>query len=166
MEQRNQFGRGALGLLVAVLAIGLLLSGLQRVALGAVAYMSSANNLRQITYGCHSFAEVHDGKFPPSVGTILSRDGTLFYHLLPFVEQEGGSKANRLDAVVKVYTSPRDPTAQQPGNWTSYASNTTAFGRAPRRFAGPAIPTTPVRRRATGRPVSGCRRARGAWRQS
>ena len=80
--------------IIAVL-IGLLLPAVQKVR-DAAARTQSLNNLKQMALACHSCNDTY-GKLPPGVGwfpgnvpvnSTPSGRGTVFYFLLPFVEQD------------------------------------------------------------------------------
>jgi len=45
------------------------------------------NNLRQISIGVHAYHDVFK-RMPPTVGTGRDGNGTLHFHLLPFIEQD------------------------------------------------------------------------------
>jgi prepilin-type N-terminal cleavage/methylation domain-containing protein len=136
--------------IIAVL-IGLLLPAVQKVRESA-ARAQSLNNLKQMALACHSCNDAH-GKLPPGVGwfpgtvpvnTTPSGRGTVFYFLLPYLEQDnlyrntGGLSSNAGPAVVPVFLAPNDPTAPADGllnnkynarlGATSYAANCLVFG--------------------------------------
>jgi prepilin-type N-terminal cleavage/methylation domain-containing protein len=143
--------------IIAVL-IGLLLPAVQKVR-EAAARMRSLNNLKQMTLACHSCNDAH-GKLPPGVGwfpgnvpvnSAPSGRGTVFYFLLPFVEQEPLYKntadlsSNAGPVVVPIFLAPHDPSLpgsgtlntqpsggvannNQPLGAISYAANCLVFG--------------------------------------
>jgi hypothetical protein len=135
-ETRSTGSRGAVAILSVALVVtaGVLVVGLQR-AKGASAIMSSINNMKQIAIGTIFCSGTFGGKVPPSAGPWLNRDGTLYYHILPFVEEGNTYNLNKRDARVRVYVSPRDETNRQDSNLLSYASNFTVFGRESRNLA-------------------------------
>jgi type II secretory pathway pseudopilin PulG len=149
---------------IAIIAIliGLLLPAVQKIR-DAANRMSSSNNLKQIGLAIHNCHDTNGvcptthGCFPQdanSVGwgeeVVPSRFGTMHYFLLPYLEQDNlfrsprvlandgpggnGSHSWDLDAVIKTYVAPNDPS--MPGNkktWgnrpaTSYSANWHAFG--------------------------------------
>src|SRR5262245_21418935 len=75
-----------LGILVFVL--GMLYPAIRQVQ-RAASRTQSINNLRQIALATHSSNDVYK-KMPPVVGSFPNKDekaGTLFFHILPFIEQ-------------------------------------------------------------------------------
>jgi prepilin-type N-terminal cleavage/methylation domain-containing protein len=136
--------------IIAVL-IGLLLPAVQKVR-EAAARTRSANNLKQIALASHVCHDAHR-RLPPMLGGFPASGpgggvGTVFFHLLPFVEQDslyrqalnpasgayeasfGGANARP----VKPYQNPADPSAG--GQVTlnglaicGYAANMQVFGR-------------------------------------
>jgi prepilin-type N-terminal cleavage/methylation domain-containing protein len=136
--------------IIAVL-IGLLLPAVQKVR-DAAARTQSLNNLKQMALACHSCNDTY-GKLPPGVGwfpgnvpvnSTPSGRGTVFYFLLPFVEQDnlyratGGMSSNAGPAVVAIFLAPNDPTrpsagvlddnTNAPHGAISYAANCLVFG--------------------------------------
>jgi prepilin-type N-terminal cleavage/methylation domain-containing protein len=136
--------------IIAVL-IGLLLPAVQKVR-DAAARTQSLNNLKQMGLACHGCNDTY-GKLPPGVGwfpgavpvdSTPSGRGTVFYFLLPYLEQEnlyrntGHMSANAGPAVVPIFLAPNDPTRPPTGvlngnNDTpmgaiSYAANCLVFG--------------------------------------
>jgi prepilin-type N-terminal cleavage/methylation domain-containing protein len=140
--------------IIAVL-IGLLLPAVQKVR-QAAARMSSANNLKQMGLATHSFNDAY-GYLPLSVGWTPSPnvqggiDGTAFFRLFPYIEQDnlwkqsyqsyqtytwsGSSltwvtyppayRANLVAGnVVKMFIAPLDPTASPTYSYVSYLANT------------------------------------------
>src|SRR5688572_3444259 len=101
---------------IAIIAIliGLLLPAVQKVR-EAAARTQSQNNLKQIGLAAHTFYSAHD-RMPPMFGTVPAGSpnlagGSVFYHLLPYVEQDNlhrlGVDASR-SAALKVLRSPLD----------------------------------------------------------
>lgn len=72
---------------IATLVIGLAVAVISRVR-AAASHTNCQNNLRNITLGCLQ-AEMQHMQFPPAFGTFAKKNGSLFYHLLPFIEEAG-----------------------------------------------------------------------------
>jgi prepilin-type N-terminal cleavage/methylation domain-containing protein len=113
--------------IIAVL-IGLLVPAVQKVR-QAAARVKSLNNLKQMTLACHGCNDAY-GKLPPGVGwfpgsvpvnSTPSGRGTVFFFLLPFLEQDnvyrgtGGHSSNAGPAVVPVFLAPHDPSLPSGG---------------------------------------------------
>jgi hypothetical protein len=154
-RQRPGFTLFQLIVVLAILAIliGLLLPAVQKVR-EAAARIKCANNLRQITLATHNCCDTQDGKLPPLAGFFPQSTqaeqnglGTIFFHLLPYLEQDNlyqnsFDKDTKLHSVwhngtcsriVKTYLCAADPTATEPlfEGWlatTSYAANFEVFG--------------------------------------
>jgi prepilin-type N-terminal cleavage/methylation domain-containing protein len=145
--------------IIAVL-IGLLLPAVQKVR-EAAARTQSQNNLKQLGVGLSNFYSANDCN-PPMFGTVPKgganlAGGSIFYHLLPYVEQENlyrqGVDASR-SAAVKVLRAPLDRsypnsgTAELPAaanvpwasaantTWglSSYSANWQVFGDIPTKY--------------------------------
>jgi prepilin-type N-terminal cleavage/methylation domain-containing protein len=153
---------------IAIIAIliALLLPAVQKVR-EAAGRTQSLNNLKQMALALHSCNDVYK-QLPPSAGFYPPAhassnwngpgavDGTLFYWILPFIEQQnvyknanGGFSWQISNQVIPIYVAPNDPSV--PGNqlvnnqWgsISYASNWYVFGGQPFTPGfGPRIPAT------------------------
>jgi prepilin-type N-terminal cleavage/methylation domain-containing protein len=129
--------------IIAVL-IGLLLPAVQKVR-EAASRTASSNNLRQMGIGLMNAATGFNDIMPPAEGNYptpgVGVNAPLFFHLLPYIEQEGlyESVATSLTAippvvppgpslVVKTYVAPADPDNKAGiGGLTSYATNFILF---------------------------------------
>jgi prepilin-type N-terminal cleavage/methylation domain-containing protein len=150
---------------IAIIAIliGLLLPAVQKVR-EAAARMSCSNNLKQMSLGTVNCSDSHQGLMPPGDGLYPSTTPTannsyasVFFHILPYIEQDNsykgtlqpndphgnnvgpGGKAlptyspfwNVLNANVKTYICPSDPANVGNGGWnsglSSYAYNAQVF---------------------------------------
>jgi len=154
-RRRPGFTLVQLLVVLAILAalIGLLFMATQRVR-EAAARIRCSNNLRQILLGMHNCFDTNAGKMPPLAGYYPgAKDdedtglGTIFFHLLPYMEQDNVyknsfDKSSKLysvwndgtcSRVIRTYLCPEDPTAAAPlfEGWlatTSYAANFDVFG--------------------------------------
>jgi len=140
---------------IAIIAIliGLLLPAVQKVR-EAAARAQSQNNLKQMGLGLNNFAGTYNGALPPGYGVFPaggggwgqsgSAEGTIFFHMLPFIEQQnlwvagttswGGKLSMQLEwanspRVCKTYIAPADPSAITGSNpdCVSYRFNDLAF---------------------------------------
>jgi prepilin-type N-terminal cleavage/methylation domain-containing protein len=137
---------------IAIIAIliSLLLPAVQKVR-EAAQRAQCQNNLKQICLGTINCADSHRGLLPPMYGSYPLNSntlGTVFYYILPFIEQDNIYKASNSSNFYSVYNNgtytrpipiyqcPSDPTNQfagilDPGNpWgtTSYGANYQVFG--------------------------------------
>jgi prepilin-type N-terminal cleavage/methylation domain-containing protein len=150
VQERHLRGFTLIELLVVIaiiaVLIGLLLPAVQKVR-EAAARTQSRNNLKQMTLALHNCNDAY-GKMPSCSGWFPqqglfnrtpAQHGTLFYFLLPFLEQSNvynatSDKSQSSTAIVKTFIAPGDPS--MPGNYlsdgsrgaTSYAANYFVFG--------------------------------------
>jgi len=111
---------------IAIIAIliGLLLPAVQKVR-AAAARGQCTNHVKQIVLGTHNFADTYK-YVPPVEGHVnggwwgpkrMGTSGTLFYYILPYMEQEplykqaNGNAHNIGKNVVPAYLCPSDPSA-------------------------------------------------------
>lgn len=149
--------------IIAVL-IGLLVPAVQKVR-EAAARLQCANNLKNIALGTINCADTYSGSLPCGIGTFPNQDptfsatdgfGSVFFHILPFVEQDNLYKSSLVgptadpwrlpsggyydwtpqiyNTPVKLYICPSDPTNADGrkgggGNWgtASYKYNHQVF---------------------------------------
>ncbi|MBY0230275.1 MAG: DUF1559 domain-containing protein [Gemmataceae bacterium] len=157
-DLRKAFHHSGLLVVLGILAvlIGLLLPAVQKVR-EAAARMQSKNNLKQMGFALRAAARNRNGdQLPPSDGFYGTDQadhysGTIFTHLLPYIEQDRLYKfirakhaashgvppiLHRPDDIslrVKTFIAPADPTfvsisAATDSATTSYASNAEALG--------------------------------------
>jgi len=123
--------------------LGFLVPVVQRVR-SAASRTQSLNNLKQLALALHSTHDAYK-KFPPVVGSfpvMNEKKGTLFFHILPFIEQDnvyrqadGAVTRNATYSMtIPTFLNPTDKSAP-PNNryngWlatTSYAANWMVFG--------------------------------------
>jgi len=121
---------------IAIIAIliGLLLPAVQKVR-EAAARMQSSNNLKQMSLGMHACASANNDSFPIGIGAFPTGSpvtSTLFWHLLPYIEQDNVYKQVTTGtpatvAYIKTYKAPADPTFSTDTNYSSYFGNTLVF---------------------------------------
>ena len=155
---RKAFTLIELLVVIAIIAIliGLLLPAVQKVR-EAAARMKCANNIKQLSLACHTYAGSNGDKLPP-INTLVASPGatvptgkvegelygSVMYALLPYMEQANLQNAHTtlgyLDKpntvnVIQGYICPSDPTAgdgiSKEFGWagTSYSSNAILFGK-------------------------------------
>jgi type II secretory pathway pseudopilin PulG len=140
-------------LAIIIMVLGLLIPVAQQ-AREASNRSLCMSNLKQIGLATHSFADFHKGNLPPTVGSFPAGEksmGTVFFYLLPFLEQnelyqkaEGYVSKNGTWSVPhRVFTCPSDssaPADHRFKGWlatSNYAANYLVF-----KQGGSRIPAT------------------------
>jgi hypothetical protein len=128
-----------------VFLLGMLVPAIQQVR-KAAARTQSFNNLKQMAIAMHSINDVYK-KMPPVVGSFPQKDekaGTLFFHILPYLEQQNiyqqaqgdVNKNATYSVVIPTYLNPNDTSAPPQFRYkgwlatSSYAANWMVFGHA------------------------------------
>jgi prepilin-type N-terminal cleavage/methylation domain-containing protein len=129
VRKRSAFTLIELLVVIAIIAvlIGLLLPAVQKVR-EAAARTQSSNNLKQMGLALHDCASALDSLLPPSTGYFQGYNGSFFYHILPYIEQDNVWKTGSTGTFIKTYYAPLDQS--NPGNNanTSYCLNGGATG--------------------------------------
>jgi hypothetical protein len=142
---RAGFGRTDL---LAAMAVFLLCTGIAVPA----AYQANAkqdrqqavNNLKQLGIAAHNAHDVNR-QFPPSAGKYAGLEGSLHFHLLPYIEQQHIWKNGDVAASIKDLRDPADRSAPAGGVYkralgtTSYVGNWLVFKGGPRAPGGAKI---------------------------
>lgn len=163
MSLRRGFTLFQLLVILALLGVllGLLLPAVQKVRQSADRIKCS-NNLKQIILGTINCADTYQGQLPPAAGGFpkdkgaMTGQGTVFFHILPFIEQDNLYKASlgedkeysvwnngTFSRHIVIYECPTDASGGAEHvyqHWlalTSYAANFQVFGAPP----GGAAPT-------------------------
>jgi type II secretory pathway pseudopilin PulG len=115
---------------IVVVLLLLLFPSVQKVRDGGGAQGQTMNNLRQCALAIHNYHTVYN-KFPNAAwtGGIYTKDQrSMWFHLLPYVEQDRAYKDNIHDAVISAYLAPSDPYIASPEGRINFAGNIRLFG--------------------------------------
>jgi hypothetical protein len=118
-------------LAMVVLVVGGFLAVVIPRAHEAARFVQTMNNLKQIALAIEKTATQHDSFAPPGVGVFAGREGTLFFHILPYLEAEDAWANDRTGEWLKVYSSSSDGSFPEGKPWTSFAWNTGVFAVRP-----------------------------------
>ncbi len=134
IRHRPAFTLIELLVVIAIIAIllALLVPAVQKVREAALR-MQCSNQLKQIGLATHNLAGTHQGNLPPVFGPFpvgSANSGTIFYYLLPYIEQENlyrnstnaagvssasnpviGGTTRAYGVVIKTYICPADSSA-------------------------------------------------------
>ena len=141
---RSGFTMIELLVILAILAflLGMLVPAVRQVR-RAAARTQSSNNLKQLALAMHSINDTYN-KLPPVVGSFPVKNekaGTLFFHLLPFIEHQNIYQQAQGDVtknatygmVIPTFLNPQDKSALADNRYkgwlatTSYAANWMVF---------------------------------------
>jgi type II secretory pathway pseudopilin PulG len=128
---------------ILAFVLGMLFPAIRQVQ-RAASRTQSINNLRQLGIAIHNMHDAYN-KFPPVVGSFPVKNekaGTLFFHMLPFIEQQNiyqkadgdVTKNATYGVVIPTYLNHKDTSAPQNNRYkgwlatTSYAANWMIFG--------------------------------------
>ncbi len=151
---RNRRRRSGVTLIEIVVVLGLLLF-LLALLFPVLSRMRAAadaahgiNNLKHIALASVHYADTNQNRLPPIAGAHAGVHGSIFFHILPYVEQtplyNRGDvwKAGTISTRVEIYLDPRD-TSAPPGNkfenWlatTNYAGSWPVFKTGENRYPG------------------------------
>lgn len=144
-------------LAILLILLGLLLPAIYKVRMAASRAQES-NNLRQLCLATMNCSDTYQGLLPPSLGAFPNAaaagggDGTLHFHILPFIEQQNmynlSNDGNRHRASykgvaampVKILLAPNDqsgPPDHLYDGWLAlcnYPANYLVFGKGGNRF--------------------------------
>jgi prepilin-type N-terminal cleavage/methylation domain-containing protein len=136
--RRRAFTLIELLVVIAIIAvlIGLLLPAVQKVRESA-ARTESSNKLHQLGLAINTCAEQRQGAVPCAYGSWNGVAGSMFYHILPFIEQDNVYKLGGPGSTatpIKTYAAPLDNSNPGTDGHVSYASNLALFGTVGARF--------------------------------
>jgi prepilin-type N-terminal cleavage/methylation domain-containing protein len=134
-QKRSAFTLIELLVVIAIIAIliGLLIPAVQKVR-EAAAMTTTRSNIGQVGMATHNYAGTYNTKLPfhgnsiNAGGSTLTR--TIFFQLLPFVEQDtvyNAAPATGYNTVVPTYLSPLDATTSSASPVTNFAGNSLLF---------------------------------------
>jgi type II secretory pathway pseudopilin PulG len=135
MTKSNRLGFNLVELVVLiailVILVGLLLPAATDRGYHIRARTQANNNLRQCAIAIHNYHGVHN-RLPRASGTgadIYKKDSrTMWFELLPYVEQDNAYKNNVHNAVVSAYLAPTDAYIGVPDGKINFAANIRLFG--------------------------------------
>jgi hypothetical protein len=87
--------------------------------------------LKQLSIGVQDAASENEGAMPPSLGTYREKEGTFFYHMLPYIEQDAVWRQEDTGKPIMTFRTDLDPSHPKGKPWTSFASNSVVFGVNP-----------------------------------
>jgi prepilin-type processing-associated H-X9-DG protein len=120
-----------LSVVLLATALGLMLPAVHA-AQNQDAHKRGQNQLKQLALAMHNTHDVY-GRFPPTVGNFIGKQGTVFYFMLPYLEQQQLFQKNDISVPVPLFQSPLDrsvPADYRHQGWlatTSYAANWLVF---------------------------------------
>jgi type II secretory pathway pseudopilin PulG len=134
MTKSTRFGFHLVELLVLIAIVAilvmLLLPCAQRMSDQNQGQMQTRNNLRQCAIAIHNYHGVFK-RLPDAAGTggMYAKDPrSMWFHLLPYVEQDIPYRDNIHNAVVSAYLAPSDPYITTPDGKLNFAANIRLFG--------------------------------------
>ena len=103
---------------VLLILAALLIPAVQRVRVAA-GRAQSQNNLKQLSLAYHNYNDVHKA-LPPIAAKANNQEGSLLFHLLPYIEQDNtyqqakGYSWNLAGTVMPLLVDPEDPASLEP----------------------------------------------------
>lgn len=113
---------------VTCIGVALLVPAVQKVR-EAAARVQSMNNMKMCSLAVHMYHDTNR-KLPDAFGPspALNKDVSLWFHLLPYLEQQNVYQAGMTNAVVPPFIAPSDPYVPDPAGVVTYAGNIRVFG--------------------------------------